>query len=71
LQRQGLARQLWEHAKEKAILKGNIRQFTVNSTPNSVPVYKRFGFCVAGEKIEMKGIAFIPMELNLQDKEQS
>lgn len=61
-QGQRIGRKLWEYAKEKATLNTNINRFTVNSTPNAVPVYERFGFQVTGEKIEMKGIAFIPME---------
>ncbi|NEO25760.1 MAG: GNAT family N-acetyltransferase [Kamptonema sp. SIO4C4] len=65
LQGQGIARQLWQFAKTDAIVAGNQDGFTVNSTPYAVPIYERFGFTITGEKVEMNGIAFIPMQLNL------
>ena len=67
-QGRGLARQLWQHAKEEAVFAGNVRRFTVNSTPNAVPVYERFGFRATGPQVETKGLASIPMEMNLEEK---
>lgn len=59
-QRQGLARQLWLAAKAAATT--TTKEFTVNSTPYAVPVYERFGFVSIGPKVEMNGIAFVPMK---------
>jgi GNAT superfamily N-acetyltransferase len=65
-QRQGIARQLWTYARESAILEGNIRGFTVNSTPYALPVYEGFGFYATGPRAEKDGIAFIPMKMELE-----
>ena len=59
-QRQGLARALWEAAKQGAAK--DLKVFTVNSSPNAVAVYERFGFSATGPRTEMNGIAFVPME---------
>jgi len=64
-QQQKVARQLWLHAKTYATESGNNGDFTVNSTPNAVPVYERFGFKIAGPRVEMHGIASIPMKLTV------
>jgi GNAT superfamily N-acetyltransferase len=62
-QGQGLARQLWVHARAHAQLTGYVREFTVNSTPIAVPVYEKFGFRATGARVETKGIAYVPMRL--------
>jgi GNAT superfamily N-acetyltransferase len=59
-QRQGLSRQLWEHARA-AVQEINPGYFTVNATPYAQPVYERFGFVATGPRVETKGIAFVPM----------
>jgi predicted GNAT family N-acyltransferase len=59
-QRQGLSRQLWDHARA-AVGAVNPGYFTVNSTPYAQPVYERFGFVTTGPRVETKGIAFVPM----------
>lgn len=59
-QRQVLARQLW--LALKATASPSTEEFTVNSTPYAVPVYERFGFVATGPKVEMNGIAFVPMK---------
>ncbi|MEJ8850636.1 GNAT family N-acetyltransferase [Variovorax rhizosphaerae] len=64
-QGRGLGRQLWDQAKAWAITEGNGSGFTVNSSPNAIPVYERFGFQATGERTEMNGIAFVPMRLEL------
>lgn len=61
-QGKGWARRLWEHAKQVAFCTGRI---TVNSTLFAVPVYERFGFNKLGEKVETKGIAYVPMAIEL------
>lgn len=58
-QRQGLARQLW--ATVMAKMATNPEGITVNSTLYAVPVYERFGFVATGPRVEMNGIAFVPM----------
>jgi len=63
-QRQGLASQLWAHAKADALRRGNPGEFTVNSSPFAVPVYAAFGFVPVGDKVETHGIAFVPMKLS-------
>lgn len=63
-QRRGLSRKLWNTAMEMAIQLENPREFTVNSTPYAESVYTSFGFKVVGEKVETKGISFIPMKLS-------
>jgi predicted GNAT family N-acyltransferase len=47
--------------KPEALSRGNMGQFTVNSTPHAVPVYACFGFKATGPQVETKGIAFVPM----------
>jgi GNAT superfamily N-acetyltransferase len=64
-QRKGIARALWENARNKAIAAGNIEGFTVNSTRYAVPVYEKFGFIATGPIVETQGIAFVPMKLTL------
>ncbi len=64
-QGQGLSRALWSHAKDAAISVGRQHRFTVNSTPYAVPIYERFGFGVTGPRVEVHGIAFVPMELHI------
>lgn len=59
-QRQGVARALWTAAKLGAAK--DLEAFTVNSSPNAVVVYERFGFTATGPRTEMNGIAFYPMK---------
>jgi GNAT superfamily N-acetyltransferase len=59
-QRLGLARQLWLALKAAAV--PPTEEFSVNSTPYAVPVYERFGFVATGPRVEMNGIAFVPMK---------
>lgn len=62
-QGRGLSRRLWEMAKEAALRAGNPGEFTVNSSLNAIPVYERFGFEPTSPRMEMNGIAFVPMKL--------
>ena len=59
----GLARKLWGILRDQALRAGNPRVFTVNSSLVAVPVYQRFGFVVAGAKVEKDGGAYVPMRL--------
>jgi GNAT superfamily N-acetyltransferase len=67
-QRQGIAKKLWLFAKDVAITAANTVGFTVNSTEFAIPVYEKFGFKVAGQRVETEGIAFVPMKLNMNMK---
>ncbi|AXF86535.1 hypothetical protein DTO96_102290 [Ephemeroptericola cinctiostellae] len=64
-QKKGIARQLWQHMQQTATQQGNQGVFTVNSTPYAQSMYEHFGFCATAPRVQMKGIAFIPMSLNL------
>ena len=61
-QRQGVATQLWREVMLYARRQGRgARAFSVNATPYAVPFYERMGFKVSGDRVETRGIAFIPM----------
>ncbi len=66
-QRIGIARALWEQARQVSLRAGPITEFTVNSSLNAVPVYLSFGFAPAGAIMQEHGIAFLPMRLTLQN----
>jgi GNAT superfamily N-acetyltransferase len=59
----GLGRRLWEHLRDHALHAGNPGLFEVNSSIIAVPIYERFGFTIAGPKIERHGGAYVPMVL--------
>ena len=59
-QHRGIARRLWDALKCEA--PGHVAHFTVNSSPNAVSVYERFGFSCTGPRTELNGIAFFPMK---------
>lgn len=65
-QGKGLAKILWQHMRKSVVTPPGVHHITVNSTVSALPVYVRFGFTKAGEKEEIKGIAFVPMILELQ-----
>lgn len=66
-QHKGVAAQLWERARAEAVGAGNKDGFFVRSSEYAVPVYTRFGFCVAGDRSEKDGIVFVPMRLELPE----
>jgi GNAT superfamily N-acetyltransferase len=61
---QGIASTLWSAAKKAAASEGNTGRFTVNSSLNALPVYKRFGFRRTDEVQVQNGIAFVSMRLD-------
>jgi GNAT superfamily N-acetyltransferase len=64
-QRRGVARRLWDVAREAALAAGNPGAFTVNSSLVGRPVYESFGF-VPTDPIQCKrGLRFLPMRLTL------
>jgi len=58
-QGQGIARLLWEHASKQS----KNRTYTVRSSMNAIPVYKRFGFVESASAGEKDGVLYQPMEL--------
>ncbi|HVN72566.1 MAG TPA: GNAT family N-acetyltransferase [Desulfomonilia bacterium] len=66
-QRRGIARELLSLAVKTCRDKSpGLRRLTVNSSPNSAPVYRRMGFQDTGIEQVNNGIRFIPMVLNLE-----
>lgn len=63
----GIARTLWEHAREKS----GSSVFIVNSSPPAVPVYERFGFVAKEAPKTVNGLTFVPMEYRGQPPAQS
>lgn len=61
-QRQGVARKLWETARQAAIDAGGCGNFTVNSSNFAVPVYEAMGFVRTAPMQSLKGLFFNPME---------
>lgn len=59
-QRSGLARRLWEVARENA--RSPAGPFSVNASSYAVPAYRRLGFRLAGPAQERNGVQFQPME---------
>jgi predicted GNAT family N-acyltransferase len=65
-QRQGVGRLLVDEALRLIRThQPETREVTVNSSPNAVEAYKRFGFQVTGELQVKNGIGFVPMSLQL------
>ncbi|MGK5028317.1 GNAT family N-acetyltransferase [Janthinobacterium sp. DSP2-3-3] len=65
LHRRGMARRLWQAARDASIAAGNTTGFTVNASLYALPLYERLGFVATGPKVEMDGIAFVPMRMEL------
>ena len=61
--RRGVARALWNAAREAAIAAGGDGSFTVNSSNFAVPVYEAFGFVRVGPTQCAKGLYYNPMRL--------
>ncbi|WP_379678506.1 GNAT family N-acetyltransferase [Massilia consociata] len=57
----GVARALWETARDAALAAGGDGAFTVNSSNYAVPVYEAFGFVRVGPTQCAKGLYFNPM----------
>lgn len=64
-QRRGVARALWNTARNACLAAGNPGRFTVNSSNNAVAVYESFGFVRSGPRQNSNGILFNPMELDM------
>ena len=65
-QRQGVGRRLIDAAKEYALARQPpARVLTVGATPNAIDAYRRMGFVPVGNEQVLKGIRYIPMELEI------
>jgi ribosomal protein S18 acetylase RimI-like enzyme len=63
VRRQGIARKLWEAARDISFAKGNTGGFSVKSSTLAIPVYEKFGFTVVGKRETLNGVRYTPMEL--------
>lgn len=59
----GIARLLWQCAKDNAIENGASGMFWVRSSSVAIPVYQKFGFICEGERQSFNGINFQLMRL--------
>jgi GNAT superfamily N-acetyltransferase len=62
--RLGIGKELWHFLKSEAQKRGNIGNFTVNSSIFAVPVYSAFGFVSVGEPQVKNGIQFQSMQIS-------
>ena len=62
-QRRGLARRLWQVARDACLNDGNPGKFTVNSSNNAVAVYEALGFRRTLPMQNVDGVLFNPMIL--------
>lgn len=60
-QRQGVARQLWEVAKDACLQAGNPGAFTVNSSRYAVGLYEKLGFVKRSDASNDGDVISIPM----------
>ncbi len=65
LHRRGMARRLWQAARDASLARGDVTAFTLNSSMYAVPFYASLGFVATGPKVEEGGIAFVPMRMAL------
>lgn len=65
-QRRGVGKELLRQALALAHdADPSVSQVTVNSSPNSIEAYERFGFCATAPMQEKDGIIFLPMTLDV------
>jgi GNAT superfamily N-acetyltransferase len=60
-QQRGIARELWNHAREWVARSTNHEPITVNSSLNAIAVYQRLGFTIVGPPVENQGVRYQPM----------
>jgi len=63
--RQGIARKLWQVAKNACLLNGNPGVFTVNSSSYALRVYENLGFKTQSEPEDKNGVIYTPMKLTI------
>ncbi len=65
-QRLGIGRRLLNLAVDVCRKENpQLREVTVNSSPNAVKAYRRFGFAVTSPEKEKKGLRFTPMKMTI------
>jgi GNAT superfamily N-acetyltransferase len=62
----GIGRQLWEHARDECIRRGNPGRFSTDSTLDAVGGFEKFGFQVSGEQRVRNGHPSLPMTLEFK-----
>ena len=60
---QGLARELWDVARDGCREAGHLGDFTVNSSRFAVEMYRKFGFVETGPPETKNGVTSVPMKL--------
>lgn len=60
--RQGIARALYNTARQHFIRQNGVRQMTVNASPYAHVAYQHLGFVDTGEAQTVNGLRFIPMK---------
>ena len=70
-QRRGIARALWNCAKSELMAGGGGADISVvtNSSIYAIPVYERFGFKVIGPQAERSGVAYVPIQLVIGNRQ--
>jgi len=63
----GIAKQLWNTAKQQCLQHGNPGNFWVRSSKMAIPIYERFGFIKQGERQALNGIAYQLLSLGQPD----
>ncbi len=67
-QRRGIGKELWRRALDTCQSnRPEVAKITVNSSPNAVESYQKFGFQVEGSEQTINGIRFVPMALTVQN----
>ena len=64
-QKLGIAKKLFELARDKAIDRKQIKEIKVHSSLYAVEIYKKLGFKALDDEQEQDGIKFFPMKLYL------
>ena len=62
--RQGIARALWDVARQVALDAGNPGVFTVNSSNYALPAYRALGFVQTEPMLFKNGLYYNPMQLD-------
>ena len=68
--RQGIGKRLWLHMLD-ALKENPPTAITVNASPYGLPAYESLGFVRQGPRVEMNGIALIPMKLLFPTQERT
>lgn len=63
---QGIARRLWDVARQACLAAGGDGTFTVNASRYAVRVYESFGFEREGPEVTKDGVLFVPMRLRAE-----